>query len=78
MAALPAERPLTGRIYDMFHNDRHLLDNDIDVLRQRLGLPGLPYVDLSAQRELEQVLQRWPLLAELAACRQRFVTPERA
>ena len=62
----------------MFHDDRHLLDNDIDVLRQRLGLPGLPYVDLSAQRELEQVLQRWPLLAELAACRQRFVTPERA
>lgn len=71
MAALPAERPLIRRMYDMFHDDRHLLDNDIDVLRQRLGLPGLTYVDLSAQRELEQVLQRWPLLAELAVSERR-------
>lgn len=62
----------------MPHDARSLLDNDIAVLRQRLGQPELPYVDLSVQRELEQVLQRWPLLAELAACRRRLVTPERA
>ena len=49
--------------------DRGVADNDIAALRENLGLAELNYVDLSARRELEQVLQRWPLLAELAALR---------
>lgn len=44
-----------------------LADNDIAALRRSLGLARLGYRDLAARRELEQVLQRWPLLAELAA-----------
>lgn len=41
-------------------------ESDIDALRQRLGLSGLDYPDLSVRRELEQAIARWPLLAELA------------
>ncbi|MNE97824.1 hypothetical protein D3C80_1962390 [compost metagenome] len=41
--------------------------NDIANLKETLQLPGLSYVDCSAQQELQRALQRWPLLAELAA-----------
>lgn len=39
--------------------------DDIARLKQELGLPGLNYVDISAEAELKRALQRWPLLAEL-------------
>ena len=42
-------------------------EDDIDMLRRYLQMPELPYVDLSVQHERQQALQRWPLLAELAA-----------
>lgn len=61
---------------------RQPLDNDIAMLRQRLGLGALPYADLAVRRELQQALQRWPLLAELAASERRVaatpVAPEPA
>lgn len=40
-------------------------EDDIDLLRRSLDMPGLPYVDFSAQHERAQALARWPLLAEL-------------
>ncbi|WP_433852522.1 cellulose biosynthesis protein BcsR [Stenotrophomonas nitritireducens] len=40
--------------------------DDIDVLREHLHMPGLSYVDFSAQRARAQALARWPLFAELA------------
>lgn len=39
--------------------------DDIDVLREHLQMPDLPYVDFSMQRERAQALARWPLFAEL-------------
>ncbi|KRG52888.1 cellulose biosynthesis protein BcsR [Stenotrophomonas maltophilia] len=44
-------------------------EDDIDLLRRSLDMPGLPYVDFSAQHERAQALARWPLLAELEPCR---------
>lgn len=41
--------------------------SDIANLKEVVPLPGLAYVDCSAQRELQRALQRWPLLAEVAA-----------
>lgn len=41
--------------------------DDIDILREHLQMPELPYVDFSAQRARSQALARWPLFAELAA-----------
>ena len=41
--------------------------DDIDVLREHLQMPELPYVDFSMRRERAQALARWPLFAELAA-----------
>lgn len=38
--------------------------DDLAGVRQALGLEALPYADLAVQRELQQVLRRWPLLAE--------------
>lgn len=51
--------------------------NDIANLKEALQLPGLSYVDCSAQRELQRALQRWPLLGELeaVACASREVRP---
>ncbi|WP_139804260.1 cellulose biosynthesis protein BcsR, partial [Cronobacter sakazakii] len=40
-------------------------EDDIDLLRRSLDMPGLPYVDFSAQQERARALARWPLLAEL-------------
>lgn len=39
--------------------------DDIDVLREHLQMPELPYVDFSMQRERALALARWPLFAEL-------------
>ena len=45
--------------------------DDIDVLREHLQMPELPYVDFSMRRERAQALARWPLFAELAGEPQR-------
>ncbi len=40
--------------------------DDIARLRSLTGLPHLRYLDIALQAELQEALQRWPLLAELA------------
>ncbi len=44
--------------------------DDIEHLRDHLGMPDMPYVDFAVRRENEKALQRWPLLAELASLSQ--------
>lgn len=39
--------------------------DDIARLKVEVKLPNLAYIDVSAQRELKNAMQRWPLLAEL-------------
>lgn len=50
----------------MRNDEPRASESDIDALRQHLGLSGMDYLDLSARRELEQAIARWPLLSELA------------
>ncbi|WP_459614923.1 cellulose biosynthesis protein BcsR [Bordetella sp. 2513F-2] len=40
-------------------------EDDIASLKAHLGLQAFPYVDIAAQRELEDAYARWPLLREL-------------
>lgn len=42
------------------------IPDDIAALSQVYALPKLNYVDISRQEQLVQMMQRWPLLAELA------------
>lgn len=46
-------------------NPVELID-DIASLKANLDLPGLQYIDLSAEDERIAVLRRWPMLAELS------------
>ena len=47
------------------------VQDDIDILREHLQMPELPYLDFSAQRGRAQALAQWPLFAELAGEPQR-------
>ena len=52
----------------MYGRER-MKNNDIANLEEALRLSRLSYVDCSGRQELQRVLRRWPLLAELAATR---------
>jgi len=41
-------------------------NDDFVVLSHLFSLPELHYIDIASQQKIPQVLQRWPLLAELA------------
>ncbi|UHL64437.1 YhjR family protein [Paralcaligenes sp. KSB-10] len=41
--------------------------DDIESLMKNLNLPGLQYKELTDQEDRRAILERWPLLAELAA-----------
>lgn len=60
MAALPTALQVKARVQS--RADRA---DDIAVLKRKLELPELEYVDTSAQIELQKAVQRWPLLAEM-------------
>lgn len=60
MATLPTATQISADI--LSRNDRA---DDIQRLKSRADLPTLPYVDISAQMEMLQALERWPLLAHL-------------
>jgi len=47
--------------------------DDIARLKQKLELPELDYVDISAQLELQKALHRWPLLAEMERLQPRVL-----
>ena len=64
MAALPTALQLSADI--LSRNERA---DDIERLKSMMNLPELGYVDVSAQMELLQALERWPLLAHLEALR---------
>ncbi|TWH64408.1 cellulose biosynthesis protein BcsR [Azomonas agilis] len=40
--------------------------DDITDLRKALQMPELPYVDITTQNAVRDVLKRWPLLSELS------------
>ena len=39
--------------------------NDIAALRKAFSIPKIDYVDISRQEHMNEVIRRWPLLAEL-------------
>lgn len=41
-------------------------NDDFLVLSHLFSLPELHYIDIASQQKIPHVLQRWPLLAELA------------
>jgi hypothetical protein len=41
-------------------------NDDLLVLSHIFSLPELHYIDIATQQKIPQILQRWPLLAELA------------
>ncbi|MCG8709559.1 hypothetical protein JHU04_002807 [Brenneria sp. 4F2] len=43
------------------------MHDDLRVLRQAFSLPEINYIDISRQTRLIQMVERWPLLAELKA-----------
>lgn len=63
MAALPAAAIAANDTQAARDVD---LADDIACLRAILQWPELDYVDVSAQAELQQAIQRWPLLTELS------------
>lgn len=63
MATLPTAAQISADI--LSRNERA---DDIERLKLMVDLPELGYVDISAQVELLQTLERWPLLAHLQAC----------
>ena len=60
MATLPTAAQISADI--LSRNERA---DDIERLKFMVDLPDLRYVDISAQVELLQALERWPLLAHL-------------
>ncbi|MFP3515542.1 cellulose biosynthesis protein BcsR [Pseudomonas sp. SIMBA_077] len=62
MATLPTAAQISADI--LSRNERA---DDIERLKLMADLPDLGYVDISAQVELIQALERWPLLAHLQA-----------
>lgn len=62
MAALPTAFQISADI--LTRNERA---DDIARLKSMMDLPDLRYIDVSAQMELMQSLERWPLLAHLEA-----------
>ncbi|WP_426247980.1 cellulose biosynthesis protein BcsR [Pseudomonas sp. TWR3-1-1] len=68
MAALPTAFQISADILS-----RTERADDIARLKSMMDLPTLGYVDVSAQMELMQALERWPLLAHLEA--QRLTLP---
>ena len=68
MAALPTAFQISADILS-----RTERADDIARLKSMMDLPTLGYVDVSAQMELMQALERWPLLAHLEA--QRLALP---
>ena len=64
MATLPTAAQISADL--LSRNERA---DDIERLKLMVDLPDLRYVDISAQVELIQALERWPLLAHLQACR---------
>lgn len=69
MATLPTATQVSADI--LSRNERA---DDIERLKSMMDLPTLAYVDISAQMELLQALERWPLLAHLEA-RNRLPEP---
>ena len=41
------------------------LQNDIAALSNAFAIPKINYVDISRQEHMNEVIRRWPLLAEL-------------
>jgi len=39
---------------------------DLCALRRIYSIPKLNYIDISSQEYLAEIMERWPLLAELA------------
>ncbi|MDN6111305.1 MAG: YhjR family protein, partial [Enterobacterales bacterium] len=39
--------------------------NDIAALSKAFSIPKIDYVDISRQEHMNEVIRRWPLLAEL-------------
>nr|WP_304182919.1 cellulose biosynthesis protein BcsR [Hafnia alvei] len=39
--------------------------NDIAALSKAFSIPKIDYVDISRQKHMNEVIRRWPLLAEL-------------
>ena len=60
MAALPTAFQISADV--LARNERA---DDIARLKSMMDLPDVRYVDVSAQMELMQSLDRWPLLAHL-------------
>ena len=60
MATLPTAAQISADI--LSRNERA---DDIERLKFMVDLPDLRYVDISAQVELLQALERWTLLAHL-------------
>lgn len=52
----------------LWAQDSHSHINDIDHLRDALGMPLYPYVDFSTIQTREKALKRWALLQEWHAC----------
>lgn len=50
-----------------FHAQTPLeIEDDLQALSHAFSLPKLNYIDISRQERLTQMMERWPLLAELA------------
>ena len=60
MAALPTAVQISADILS-----RKERADDITRLKSMIDLPSLNYVDVSAQMELLQAFERWPLLAHV-------------
>ena len=60
MATLPTEAQIRADILS-----RKERADDITRLKSMIDLPSLNYVDVSAQMELLQAFERWPLLAHV-------------
>ena len=64
MATLPTALQISAAV--LSRNER---SDDIARLKSMMNLPELGYIDVSAQMELLQAFERWPLLAHLEAQR---------
>ena len=60
MATLPTAVQISADI--LSRNERA---DDIERLKTMMNLPDLGYVDVSAQMELLQAFERWPLLGHI-------------
>ncbi|WP_312830581.1 cellulose biosynthesis protein BcsR [Pseudomonas rhodesiae] len=68
MAAVPSAFQVKAQV-----QSRAARADDIARLKQKLELPELDYVDISAQLELQKALHRWPLLAEMERLQPRVL-----